>query len=129
MFLSKNKYGIAWSTLILVVCLMPSGNLPSSSFLSFKGVDKLIHFALYAVLLILVGKGLVNYFKFSYSINRIIVIAFLYCFFLGVGIECVQSVFVVGRLGDVFDVLANTIGAFTGIVFLITHLKKRARKT
>ena len=129
MFLSKNKYGIAWSTLILVVCLMPSGNLPSSSFLSFKGADKLIHFALYAVLLILVGKGLVNYFKSSYSTNRVIVIAFLYCFFLGVGVECVQSVFVVGRLGDVFDVLANIIGASAGIVFLIIHLKKRVRKT
>ena len=129
MFLSNNKYGIAWSLLIVLVCLMPANNLPSSSFLSFKGADKLIHFALYAVLLILVGKGLVNYFKSSYSINRIIFIAFLYCFFLGVGIEFLQSIFVVGRLGDVFDVLANAIGASTGIVILTAHLKKMARKT
>ena len=69
---------------------------------------------MYLVLLILVGKGLVNYFKPSYSSNRIIVIAFLYCLFLGIGIEFIQSVFVAGRLGDVFDVLANAIGSSAG---------------
>ena len=85
MFLNKNKFGIAWTLLILLVCLMPGDNLPSSSFLSFKGADKVIHSTLYLVLIILVGSGLVNYFHSSYSRNRIFVIAFLYCLFLGVG--------------------------------------------
>ena len=129
MFLNKNKFGIAWTLLILLVCLMPGDNLPSSSFLSFKGADKLIHFTLYLVLLIVVGKGLVNYFNPSYSSNRIIVIAFLYCLFLGVGIEFIQSVFVAGRVGDIFDVLANGIGASVGAIILITQLNKRIEKT
>jgi len=129
MFLNKNKYGLAWTLLILLVCLMPGDNLPSSSFLSFKGADKLIHFGLYLVLLILVGKGLVNYFKPSYSSNRIIVIAFLYCLFLGIGIEFIQSVFVAGRLGDFFDVLANAIGSSIGILILIAQLKTTPGKT
>jgi|SaaInlStandDraft_5_1057022.scaffolds.fasta_scaffold63853_3 VanZ family protein len=129
MFLNKNKYGIAWTLIILLVCLMPGDNLPSSSFLSFKGSDKLIHTTLYLVLIILVGKGLVNYFKSSYSRSRIIVIAFLYCLFLGVGIEFIQSVFVAGRLGDVFDVLANAIGSSIGVVILIAQLKTKTGKT
>jgi len=129
MFLNKNKYGLAWTLLILLVCLMPGDNLPSSSFLSFKGADKLIHFTLYLVLLILVGKGLVNYFKPSYSSNRIIVIAFLYCLFLGIGIEFIQSVFVAGRLGDFFDVLANAIGSSIGVLILLAQLKITPGKT
>ena len=129
MFLNKNKFGIAWTLLILLVCLMPGDNLPSSSFLSFKGADKVIHSTLYLVLIILVGSGLVNYFHSSYSRNRIFVIAFLYCLFLGVGIEFIQSVFVAGRVGDIFDVLANGIGASVGVIILITQLNKRIEKT
>ena len=129
MFLNKNKFGIAWTLLILLVCLMPGDNLPSSSFLSFKGADKVIHSTLYLVLIILVGSGLVNYFHSSYSRNRIFVIAFLYCLFLGVGIEFIQSVFVAGRVGDIFDVLANAIGASVGAIILITQLNKRIEKT
>jgi VanZ family protein len=129
MFLNKNKLGITWTLLILTVCLMPGDNLPSSSFLSFKGADKLIHATLYLVLMILVGKGLVTYFRSSYSRNRIFVIAFLYCLFLGVGIEFIQSVFVAGRVGDVLDILANAIGASIGVVILIAQLNRKARKT
>ena len=129
MFLNKNKYGLAWTLLILLVCLMPGDNVPNSSFLSFKGADKLIHFILYLVLFILIGKGLVNYFKPSYSSNRIIVISFLYCLFLGIGVEFIQSVFVAGRLGDVFDVLANSIGSSIGVLILIAQLKTTPGKT
>jgi VanZ family protein len=129
MFLNKNKYGLAWTLLILLVCLMPGDSLPNSSFLSFKGADKLIHFTLYLVLLIIVGKGLVDYFKPSYSSSRIIIIAFLYCLFLGIGIEFIQSVFVAGRLGDVFDVLANAIGSSIGGLILIAQLKTKTGKT
>ena len=129
MFLSKNKYGIVWTLLILLLCLMPGDNLPSTSFLSFEGADKLLHFTLYFVLLTFVGKGLVNYFDSSYSSNRIIVIAFFYCLFLGVGIEFLQDIFVAGRSGDFFDVLANATGASVGVVILRIQLKKSTRKT
>ena len=129
MFLNKNKYGLAWTLLILLVCLMPGDNLPSSSFFCFKGADKLIHFTLYLVLLILIGKGLVSYFKSSYSSTRIIVISYLYCLFLGIGIEFIQSVFVAGRLGDFFDVLANAIGSSIGVFILLAQLKTTPGKT
>ena len=128
MFLNKNKLGIVWSLLILSVCLMPGDNLPSSSFLSFKGADKLIHTTLYLVLIILVGKGLLKYFNSSYSRNRIIVIAFLYCLFLGIGIEFIQSVFVAARSGDIFDVLANVTGVFIGALMLMSQIKRRLGK-
>jgi VanZ family protein len=107
---------------------MPGDNLPSSSFLSFKGADKLIHTTLYLVLIILVGKGLLKYFNSSYSRNRIIVIAFLYCLFLGIGIEFIQSVFVAARSGDIFDVLANVTGAFIGALMLMSQIKRRLGK-
>ena len=128
MFLSKNKLGIVWSLLILTVCLMPGDNLPSSSLLSFKGADKVIHATLYLVLMILVGKGLGTCFSSSYSRSKIFVIAFLYCLFLGVGIELIQSVFVAGRLGDIFDVLANAIGASMGALILMSQLKRQSVK-
>lgn len=129
MFLHKNKLGIFWTLLILTVCLMPGDNLPGSSFLSFIGADKLIHTTLYLVLMVLVGRGLATYFSSSYSRSRIIVIAFLYCLFLGIGIELVQSVFVAGRSGDFFDVLANITGASIGIVIVIAQLKRKTGKT
>ena len=129
MFLNKNKYGLAWTLLILLVCLMPGDKLSSSSFLSFKGADNLVHFTLYLVLLILIGKGLVIYFQSSYSRNRIIALSFLYCLFLGIGVEFIQSVFVAGRLGDFFDVLANAIGSSIGVLILLAQLKITPGKT
>jgi VanZ family protein len=129
MFLNKNKLGIAWTLLILLVCLMPGDNLPGSSFLSFIGVDKLIHGFLYAVLMVLVGKGLIKQFDSSYSRNKMLIVAFLYCLFLGIGIEFVQNSFVSGRSGDVFDVLANNIGAFIGFLFIVFQLKRKTEKS
>ncbi|MDC0338723.1 VanZ family protein [Flavobacteriales bacterium] len=108
---------------------MPGDKLSSSSFLSFKGADKLVHFTLYLVLLILIGKGLVSYFQSSYSRNRIIALSFLYCLFLGIGVEFIQSVFVAGRLGDFFDVLANAIGSSIGVLILLAQLKITPGKT
>lgn len=129
MFFKKNILGIIWSLVILIVCLMPGDNLPGSSFLSFVGMDKLIHGFLYAVLMVLVGKGLINQFDISSSKTKTLVVAFLYCFFLGAGIEFLQSGFVVGRSGDILDVLANNIGALIGVLFLFWQFKRKTEKS
>ena len=125
MFLIRNKLGIFWTLLILWLCLMPGDNLPEPSFFSFVGADKLIHAVLYLILLILVNKGLVNYFKPSYSLDRIVFIAFLYCILIGVGIEFIQSAFIAGRVGDVFDVLANFVGTAAGVLLTRVKLKRK----
>jgi len=128
MFLINNKLGIIWSLVIVGVCLIPGKNLPETSFLDGLGIDKIIHAFFYLVLILLVTRGLLKPSNYSFSRNKAIVVAFLYCAFFGIGIEFMQSAFVASRTGDVFDVLANNIGAFIGVLIILKYTKRKTEK-
>lgn len=110
--LLERKYLIAaffWTIAITVLSLVSLKGLPSITTLKFK--DKIIHFMFYFVFVILWAKGL--------SLKKINLLwLFLIAVFYGIIIEIFQSLFTVSRQADVFDALANTIGAFTGLFIL-----------
>lgn len=105
---------IAWSILILAVCLLPSGAVPGLGLFSQLHLDKLVHAFLYGVLAILLfnalvtrtlgkGKGLA---LFTVSI----------CAAYGGAIELLQEIPQLGRSAEWGDLLADTAGAAIGVV-------------
>jgi len=126
MFLKNNKLGIIWSLVIIGVCIIPGSNLPKTSFLDSFGLDKVLHAFFYVVLMFFVTKGLLKKAKYSISRNAAITFSFLYCFALGVGVEFLQSSIVTGRTGDIYDIIANNIGALAGVFVMSKSTKSRA---
>lgn len=110
--LLERKYlwgAIFWTITITFLSLVSLNKISTLPEIKFK--DKIIHFMFYFVFVILWAKGL--------SLKKINLLwLFLIAVFYGIIIEIFQSLFTVSRQADVFDALANTIGAFTGLFIL-----------
>ena len=102
----------AWATLLFGLSSLPAGATPSSP-ISFPGDDKVVHAALYAVLggLLRIALG---------RSGPAIALAAAY----GVTDE-VHQAFVPGRDADVFDWLADAVGAALGAAFVTRVARAR----
>jgi VanZ family protein len=101
----------AWIAAIaatVVLSLAPAPALPAV----FPGLDKLQHFATYALL----GLGAVQLFERRAAW----VGAGLALVLLGIGLEYAQGAFTTWRQMDRIDALANTLGVITGLASWLT---------
>jgi VanZ family protein len=90
-----------WTIIIIIGCSLPGKELPKISL--WQHTDKLVHFTFFAVFV---------FFWFiakpsQQRLWRLFTIALLF----GVAIEYYQKYFVVGRSFDVWDAVADAIGA------------------
>lgn len=105
---------LIWLIIIVVLSGYPGRDLPKAPFDEF---DKLVHLAIYAILSFLSVLGfskqshsfllnskLQNFFSISFSIV------------IGGVIELLQEYVFINRYGDWYDFIANSLGAFLGVI-------------
>lgn len=95
------------------------------SLYSFKGVkpptfsiphaDKLVHFTFYFIAVILGMFFLREQTRGTMRFRKAMLLMVFSMIFFGVIIEVIQHVFTLNRMGDVLDVLANSVGAICGL--------------
>lgn len=106
---------IIWVILIFIGCLLPSNDLPSTSFFSrIPHFDKIVHFILYFVFVLFLMAGFIR--QFNGTQLKTVLFSFFIAIACGLLIEVLQSEMHAGRSGDVYDMLANTGGALLGIL-------------
>ncbi len=86
----------------------------------FVGADKLLHATAYGVLAITSIFALPKTFKTTFPLPTAFLVVFI-CLLYGITDEYHQS-FIPGRSPDIFDVIADTVGAM--IVCTIWYLRK-----
>lgn len=104
-------FAFCWTGVIFYLCLSESTSLPN---FNFEYKDKIIHFTFYFVFVLL-------WYRSNLKLNKGVVYlrnVFLLAILLGVLIEVMQKMFTKTRTFDWFDILANTIGAFSCFVFI-----------
>ena len=116
-FIKNYLWAFLWSLFILFVCLIPSSELPKINFFSEYHVDKFIHFFLYFIqsaLFLLLGsyKTNTNYFRRKHTI-----FVLFYGLLLGIIIEFTQQHYIVGRAGNLYDFIADSLGILLGLSF------------
>lgn len=97
---------IVWTSLIAILCLISLNNVPS---IPVKGKDKVVHFLFYF------GYVIFWYKAFRNSKLFLVVISAL---FYGIIIEVLQPIITTTREADFYDVIANSLGAFSAMLFL-----------
>jgi VanZ family protein len=105
---------LIWTSSILLLCLEPASELPK---VEINNVDKLVHFTFHFVFIIL-------WYLYLNSKDKIVnyktpVILFFVSLVFGILVELSQQIFTTSRKGDLLDVISNSIGAFTAILFLL----------
>lgn len=103
---------IVWTSLILVACFLPGNDVPK---INIVNVDKLVHIALFGGCAFLWAIALIHH---SANMWPKLVLIFSATVGLGILVELIQgSNLVQGRSADIYDVVADTIGALLGVFY------------
>lgn len=114
---------ILWTSFVTTLSLITISSENGKSIV-FDFNDKYVHFAFYLVFVIVWFWFLIKT-KFAKNAKNIALIsAILY----GIIMEICQGVFTTTRTPDVYDVIANTLGALTGIT-IINQVYKNIKTT
>ena len=106
---------VAWTVLVAVLCLLKSDTFQGAGFLDIPYKDKFVHFTFYFIFTLLWVNGLKKRFD---SKNKVVLIVFCVAVLYGVIIEICQGLFTSSRSADLFDIIANTAGALTAVLFI-----------
>ena len=108
---------VCWTLLIFYLCLKPA--TVEKNF-DFVNADKLIHFTLYFVFVVLWYRFLIYRKSFLTEKKVVLVVVSIV---LGIIIEILQKYYTQSRHADFFDVLANSLGSLAGILFAVRYFK------
>jgi VanZ family protein len=105
---------LIWTIVIAFLCLVSFNHIPR---VGLSNSDKYAHFTFHFVFS---GLWFLYFSHRKGNFNKVstFLMVFLLSFFYGVAIEMMQDLFTETRKADVFDVLANAIGALIGLLVI-----------
>ncbi len=122
-------YFVLWSLLILVLTGIPGNYIPKpQNFLRLFSPDKIVHLLMFAPFAVL-------FLRFLYSLESEILLKKFPVFstlIIGIiyatGTELLQIFVFIGRSGNVYDAVADTVGVLLGILFFNKRMKTKDLK-
>ncbi len=120
MFFRYNLYALVWAAFIFVLCVLSGEEFPDLSFWSFFTFDKAAHAFVFAVLVLLLTVGFIK--QYTYKSLRYIAVpaAATISLLYGALTETMQMFLQNGRMADVMDFIANSVGVVIGV--LLFHI-------
>ena len=113
---------LVWAVLILILCGIPGGSLPSSRFFHIPNFDKIVHTALYFPLAIFLGAEFDLSKKSILRITGPLLTMLLVTVYGGL-IEILQEKLFSNRSSDIVDLLADVIGGLLGLTIYYLFLR------
>ncbi len=110
---------IMWGIFILLACTIPANRVSKVSLFGIGHMDKVFHFLVYLIFSLVLYFELYKYrnaFKTRYFVFLLI---FLIPLAWGTIIELIQFYLLSDREGSIADIIANTGGIITGILFVL----------
>lgn len=111
---------ICWMTFITLLSLLtfPEDDGPK---MDIPNLDKAVHFTFYFVAALLGCMSVRERTSGRLTLKKALLIISISIILYGIIIEVLQSTYTTQRTGDFYDVVANSIGAFTG-AYIIKRL-------
>ena len=114
MILKGYRPALAWSLIILLLTGLPGNAFPEiPNFLEWLSPDKIVHLVIFGMLTFLILWGYRDKYAGNYK-KRLVYTAIIVTVLYGILTEVLQYYVFIGRSGNYFDALANTLGAFIG---------------
>ena len=124
MFIKNFWPAIIWGIFIFIMSSFPGDEIPKSFIINIPFADKIIHFFLYFLLVILILFGFLRKSKTILTVWK-----FLFVFFIsllyGILLEILQDLIFVMRSADLLDIAANAAGSFIGLLTFYYIMKKK----
>ena len=121
--LSKKFPARLWTLFILILMTIPGNMLPKEEKTFIPNLDKLVHATLFGSFVFLWS---IYYAtrkeKNNHSDSRFILILIIACLY-GVATELMQKYLIPNRDYDIYDIMADCIGAVLGFLFVLLTVK------
>jgi VanZ family protein len=121
--LSKNTPARLWTLFILILMAIPGNLLPREEKTFIPNLDKLVHATLFGSFVFLWS---IYYAtrkeKNNNSDSRFVLILIIACLY-GVATELMQKYLIPNRDYDIYDIMADSIGAVLGFLFVLLTVK------
>jgi VanZ family protein len=121
--LSKNTPARLWTVFILILMAIPGNLLPKEEKTFIPNLDKLVHATLFGSFVFLWS---IYYAtrkeKNNNSDSRFVLILIIACLY-GVATELMQKYLIPNRDYDIYDIMADSIGAVLGFLFVLLTVK------
>ncbi|MFB9056234.1 VanZ family protein [Mariniflexile ostreae] len=114
---------VAYTALLTTASLINLRGLPS---IKISFADKIFHFSAYFVLTIL--WVLAFFYNFNYKKTKALKYVFIISVSFGIFIEVLQGALTTVRSFDIYDMMANTLGALLAVVALSFYNFKNIKK-
>jgi len=119
---------LAWSLIILLLTGLPGDVFPEiKSFWEWLSPDKVVHLFIFGALSFLILFGHRDKYE-SGNRKKLVLTAVVITILYGILTELLQRYVFIGRSGNVFDALADAIGALLGWWLFIPIFKKLKSK-
>ncbi len=127
--LKKNSYTILFISWMLFITFLSLFSFKDDSLpkVRIPHLDKAVHFTFYFIGAILGSLFTRESTKGNVGLKKTIIIVFFTMVVYGIIIEVIQLVFTPNRHGDILDVLANSLGAFSGILVIKYLFSKKSQ--
>lgn len=112
---------LLWTVIVTVLSLMKFGDMGGSVNLPYK--DKMVHFVFYFLFVLL----WFNYKKSEKNQRRTGFGIFIAAVVYGLLMEVCQSLFDNGRTADLYDAMANTLGATMALLLINCRIINKRR--
>ena len=130
--LKKNFFTMAfigWMVFVTFCSLFSFSGFDTESYIDIPHLDKAVHFIFYFVSCVLGVFLIRERTKGEMSLIKALVIMYVATVFFGIIIEVLQYAITVERMADLFDGLANSLGALCGALSMkFLFLEKRQLK-
>ena len=124
MFIKSFWPAIIWGIFIFIMSSFPGDDIPKSFIIIIPFADKIIHFFLYFLLVILIMLGTLKKVKTTLTI-RYFLFTFFISLFYGFLLEVLQNLLFIIRSADFMDVIANSSGSFIGLLTFYYFILKK----
>ena len=124
----KIKYflpAVFWFLLSFYLLTLPGSAVPKISWFEKMQGDKLVHIGMFAILVLLVLLPMQFRSDSPLSLKTVFAVA-IGALAYGIAMEFVQEYFIPNRSFDVFDMVADGVGCFSGVLCWKYLLKKRS---
>ncbi len=114
--LSKKAPAWLWTIIIFILLALPGNMLPNENHLAISNLDKYVHITLFGTFVYLwtfyYASG-----KTEYPLKKSFLILIIACLY-GTAMEFVQKYFIPNRDYDIYDILADVMGAIAGFLIV-----------
>ena len=123
MFIKFFWPAIIWGIFIFIMSSFPGDDIPKSFIINIPFADKIIHFFLYFLLVILILLGYLRKSKTILTVRKFF-FAFSISLLYGILLEVLQNLIFVMRSAELLDIAANAAGSFIGLLAFNYIIKK-----